>query len=353
MSDPVRAGLQELLDEGLGHGMYSGAAAAISTPHGRAVAWTGAHAQDDARPVDGSSLFDLASVSKTFTAATLVRLIESKRIDPDEPVSRLLPVSSGAGAEAITLRMLLTHTSGLPAESFLWRDPGLPAAERLARVLATPLETAPDAVYRYSCLGYIAAGALAERVTGASLAELLDELVLGPLGLDSVGYGPVDRERALATEDESWVGRGMVRGEVHDELNWFLGGRVGNAGLFGTVGDVLGFAESFVTGRLLTQAGLRAMTTDALEPRHGAGFGQAFGPRLGDPDFLGDVPGLGHVGFTGTMWIAIPATRVAAVLLTNRVHPQRDRVDLAPFRRRFSAWAASAGMTGERGVGEP
>src|SRR5690606_17631957 len=119
--------------------------------------------------------------------------------------------------------------SGLPAESFIWRHPAIPRDERIARVLASPLESGPDELYRYSCVGYIAAGAVIERATGATLPELLADLVSGPLDLASVSYGPVDAMRAVATEAQPWAGRDMLRGEVHDELNSFLGGRVGNA----------------------------------------------------------------------------------------------------------------------------
>jgi CubicO group peptidase (beta-lactamase class C family) len=341
VSPETAAELEAHLEEGRLAGLYSGAAAGVWTPDGRRLAYTGTHAYGDERPVGAGSLFDLASVSKTFTAAALLRLAESGLIDLDEPVAPVLPVGAGGEAAAITPRMLLAHTSGLPAESFLWRDsPGIAPEDRLAAVLATPLESAPDAQFRYSCLGYVAAGAFAERVTGSPLAEVLEELVLRPLGLGSVGYGPVDRMRAVATEEEPWVSRGLVRGEVHDELNWYLGGRVGNAGLFGTAEDLLTFAASFLDGGLLGPEALRAATEDQLEMRHGAGYGQALGPRVGDHELFGDVRAFGHAGFTGTLWLAVPDPRVAAVLLTNRVHPHRDRVDLDPFRRRFSAWAA-------------
>lgn len=337
-----RAGdLRRLLEEGYALGLYSGAAAGISTPAGRVVASIGTAARGEASPVVAGSLFDLASVSKTFTAVVVTRLAESGRVDLDEPAARTRAVGSGPGAEAITLRMLLAHVSGLPAESFLWRDGGIPEAERLERVLATELESIPDTRYRYSCLGYIAAGAVVERATATPLAALIQEFVTEPLGI-SVRFGPVDPALAVATEEEPWLGRGLVRGEVHDELTWFLGGRAGNAGLFGTAADVLTFAEIFLDDRLLGPTARRLATTNALEPRHDAPYGQALGPRLRDPELFGETDALGHGGFTGTMWLALPEKGIAAVLLTNRVHPHRDGVDIGPFRRRFSAWAAAA-----------
>lgn len=341
MAPDTAAALEALLEEGRLAGLYSGAAAGVWTEDDRVLVYSGTHAFGVDRAVDAESLFDLASVSKTFTAAVLLRLAESGLIALDEPIRPVLPVGTGPGADVITPRMLLTHTSGLPAESFLWRDsPGLAPEDRLAAVLATRLETAPDAEHRYSCVGYVAAGAFAERITGSPLEELLDELVLQPLELASVGFSPVDPGRAVATEEEPWVSRGLVRGEVHDELNWYLGGRVGNSGLFGTAEDVLTFAASFDGAGLLGPDALRLATTDQLQPRHGAAYGQAMGARVGDRDLFGDTGAVGHAGYTGTLWLAIPDRHIAAVLLTNRVHPHRDRVDLGPFRRRFSAWVA-------------
>ncbi|CAN5493897.1 serine hydrolase domain-containing protein [soil metagenome] len=336
--------LQELLDEGLRTGLYSGAAAGIWTADERRFAVSGTHAYGDTTPIGVNSVFDLASVSKTFTAAVLLKLVESGSLSLDDPVSARLPVGIGEDASRITLRMLLSHTSGLPDVSFLWRDsPGIAPEERLGAILATPLLSAPGAKYRYSCIGYIAAAAYAEKVTGQSLPELLDELVARPLGLTSVGYGPVDPVVAVATEEEPWVGRGLVRGEVHDETSWFLGGASGNAGLFGTVGDVLSFAHTFVDGRLLGPEGLHEATTDQLAPGIRESHGQGIGPWIADRDIFGNIEAFGHPGFTGTLWLVIPATGTAAVLLTNRVHPSRDRVDLDPFRRRFVAWVAERG----------
>lgn len=287
------------------------------------------------------SLFDLASVSKTFTAAAVLRLVDLGQVDLDAPVARILPVGRGSGADDITLRMLLLHVSGLPAESFVWRDPNILPDERMARVLASPLESQPDRLYRYSCVGYIAAGAVIERATGATLPELLDDLVIAPLRLSSVSYGPVDGERAVATEEQPWVGRGMLRGEVHDELNRFLGGRVGNAGLFATADDVLAFAESFLNERLFQDERLAQIVTNGLSPSHGASFGQGLGPRIRDRELFGGIDGFGHVGFTGTMWVVDPRRRVAGVLLTNSVHPHRDHANFSPFRQRFGGWLAT------------
>src|SRR5690606_12630569 len=155
---------------------------------------------------------------------TAVRLAERGRLDLDAPVRDLVDVAAGPDAGSITLRMLLTHVSGLPAESFVWRDHGIPPDERATRLLTSPPEPPPAAVHRYSCVGYIAAGIVLEAATSTPLAELIDEFVSRPLNLRTLGFGPVEAARAVATEAQPWDGRGMLRGEVHDELSRSLGG---------------------------------------------------------------------------------------------------------------------------------
>lgn len=320
------------LARGLTDSLFSGASIAVRAPSETVVRHGGTLAFDDDTPVDGTTLFDLASVSKTYTATVLVKLIEEGRIDPRAPLGPdLLPLTA-PGTDAITIEMLLTHTSGLPSECFVWRDLSMPAPERLVRVLAVPLASAPGATFRYSCLGLITAGIIAERVADATLPDLAARYIIEPLGLKNTCYGPVDSGRAAATEDESYIGRGLVRGEVHDELNWFLGGKVGNAGLFSTASDVLRFAESFLEGSLLEPDSLHLMTTNVLKPEHGAEFGHGYGLRINDRNAFGRVPAFGHTGFTGTLWMVSPEHGLVSVILTNRVHPHRDRADLVAFR---------------------
>lgn len=335
--------LRRLLEDGLAIPLYSGAAAAVVAPtHGIVTMTVGTHAYDDQMAVSNDSLFDLASVSKTVVATAIISLVEEGLIDPDEPVISHLAVGSGPGADSITLRQLLTHTAGLPSEAFVWKDAGLSKEERLAKVLSSPLESKPDVIFRYSCLGYIAAGKLAEIISGKPLNLLVAERVTEPLGLETLTFGPVAAQSALATEDESYIGRGMVRGEVHDELAWSLGGVVGNAGIFSCVSDLLVFARMFLRdgygdhGRVLGEDGLRLMTQSTLRPEHGVPFGHGMGLRIADPSFMGAVRGAGHTGFTGTMFVVDRERETAVVLLTNRVHPSRDLVNLNPLRTKFN-----------------
>lgn len=332
-----RDDVQALLDDGLRRGLFTAAAAAVQVRGAeRLTVYVGQHSATDSPPATTESLFDLASVSKTYVAAAIMRLIDGGEIDPDAPVGEIQEMGSGPGHERITMRMLLTHTAGFPSDQLIWKQENVPRHERLSRVLATPLESAPGSLFRYSCVGYICAGVVAERVTGRTLSQLVREQVTGPLELVNTGYGPVDATRAVATEDQAYLGRELVRGEVHDELNWYLGGQVGNAGLFATVEDVLVFAESFLDDSLLGSAGRLLMTTPQTCGASPEGFEHSMGLRISDTSFMGQAEGVGHTGFTGTMWWAAPDRDTAVALLTNRVHPDRALVDITPFRARFS-----------------
>ena len=276
------------------------------------------------------TLYDLASITKLFTTTCVMRLVEQGRLELEEPVARWMPEFVAGGKDQVTLRQLLTHTSGLPDYLELWKlEPTIDA--RVQRVLATPLLNPPGRVFRYSDLGLIAVGHLVERMTGSSLAVAVRDLVTEPLGLHDTMYRPPAelRPRIAPTEDEEAVGRGMVLGEVHDENAWSLGGVAGHAGLFSTATDLGRFAQLYLDageleGRHLLQSDTVAeMTRDQIEPISFRGLGW----ELNAAYYMGHLASprtYGHTGFTGTSLVIDPRRGLIVVLLTNRVHPTRD-----------------------------
>lgn len=280
-------------------------------------------------PMTPGTVFDIASLSKLFTALAVVRLAEYGTVDLDAPVSRYLP---GFGGD-IAVHMLLTHTSGLPPTMDLGPYPD--RAARLAAVCAVPPRHPPGSACVYSDLNLIAAGALAERVTGAGLDELVAEGVTGPLGMTDTRYRPPPAllPRIAATEDQPWTGRGMLRGDVHDENAHRLGGVAGHAGVFSTARDLAVLGQAMLNGgslggvRVLGERWVRAMLAD--RNRHlGPDAARGLGWQLNQPGWMGDLASptaFGHTGFTGTSLLADPRTGVLLVLLTNRVHPTRER----------------------------
>jgi CubicO group peptidase (beta-lactamase class C family) len=307
-------------------------------------------APEDSREVDADTLFDLASITKLFVTTALLSLVEEGLLALDEPLATWLPGFGDGDRLGVTLRRLMTHTSGLPALLSLWTD-WPDRAARVRAVLDAPLVRRPGTGFEYSCVGYLLAGLLAERVTGRGLADLVRERVCAPLGLTQTGYTPpADRlPRIAATEYQPQWGRGLVRGQVHDENSWSLGGTGGNSGIFGTAGELARFGEMLrgdgsVDGvRVLAADTVAEMTRDQLPAGLDPGFRHGLGVRIADPQSMGQLAAdgaFGHTGFTGTCLVVDRSRGLVVVLLTNRVHPSRDWSDVGELRRAVARLAS-------------
>lgn len=291
---------------------------------------------DQQIPTRPDTIFDLASVSKLFTTIVALQQVERGRIDLDAPVAAYVPEFAAGGKESVTVRMLLTHTSGLPAWAPLWSQYPTPA-ERLAAALATPLAAPPGTRYVYSDLGLIALAEVVQRVTGRSLDQVVREGITDPLGMVDTGYNPAPelRHRIAATEYQPYAGRGMVWGEVHDENAWALGGVAGHAGVFSTAADLAVLCQTLLNGgeyrgrRILREDTVRAMLVnynahlETAFPESDRGLGFELNKHwymMG----LSSPVAFGHTGFTGTSIVVDPLSHAFVILLSNRVHPARE-----------------------------
>lgn len=363
--------LRELLESGLGPSpvrpLYPGAVALLMKDGeifgydavGEAVRY-GANQDgpylldlEDRESMRPDTVFDVASLSKLFTAVIALRIQDDGALELDAPVTDLAPEWQSAGDPRgkITLRHLLTHTSGLPSVKRLWE---IPAERRVAAVFDAQVKALPGDQFEYSCIGYIVIGMLLQRATGQSLDQLVRRFILSPLGLADTTYRPRSelRPRIAATEYQPYAGRGVVRGVVHDETNWSLGGVAGNAGLFSTAHDIARFAEMLRLGgeldgvRVLRQDAVDAMLADQLPAHADPGYRQGFGPRINDRQFMGplaDHDSFGHTGFTGTSMVVTPSLGLVTVIMTNRVHPSREWSEISEFRREVAAWSLAVG----------
>ncbi|MFD5566689.1 serine hydrolase domain-containing protein [Streptomyces cadmiisoli] len=278
-------------------------------------------------PMTVDTPFDLASLTKLFTAVAAVQQIERGTLGIDARVGAYLPEFRAADRHGVTVRQLLTHTSGLRPELPLYDCAD--DAERLALLRAEP-PTAEPGVYRYSDLNMLLVQYVLERVTGRALDVLVRDGITRPLGMAATGFGPCPG--AAATEDQRrpWAkaDRGMLRGVVHDENAWALGGVAGHAGLFGTARDLAVFCRTLLAGGSYGPA--RILGPDFVElllTPPGLGF------VLDQPWFMGELAGrgaAGHTGFTGTSLVLDRATDTFLVLLANTVHPRRRAPDSRP-----------------------
>jgi CubicO group peptidase (beta-lactamase class C family) len=286
----------------------------------------------DAPPVTAGTMYDLASLTKVVATTTMAMiLVDEGRLDLDRPVQSFLPEFQGPGKEAVTVRHLLTHSSGLDAVAPLYKE--LRSREAFVeRIAAMDLVYPPGSRSTYSDLGIILLGEILERTAGQPLDAFVRERVLDPLGMRDTMFCPPEalRPRIAPTELDPWRSR-LIQGEVHDENAFAMGGIAPHAGLFSTAGDLARFARMLLNGGMLDgrrivsretvelftrRAGIpgsdRALGWDA-KSAEGSSAGTLFSPRS-----------FGHTGFTGTsIWID-PDRRIFVILLTNRVHPTRE-----------------------------
>jgi len=284
------------------------------------------------RPTPDGTLWDLASLTKVLaTASTAARLVDRGQLDLDAPVRQYLPGFAGTGKERVTVRMLLDHTSGLPAWLPLWRETAS-RDEAIARVLAEPLARPAGASAVYSDLNAILLGLVIERVTGQSLADAAREEVFIPLGLATTRFRPAPGQGLrIAPTDRSRPA--TARGEVNDQNAAHFGGVAGHAGLFATADDVARFAQAWLRGGVADDGTwVRGETLRAFLQRSASSGTRLLGwdspDPLASPSVFGTLvsaSAYGHTGFTGTeLWID-PARDLFLVFLTNRTYDPRVR----------------------------
>ncbi|MGD1217728.1 MULTISPECIES: serine hydrolase domain-containing protein [Streptomyces] len=278
-------------------------------------------------PMSVHTPFDLASLTKLFTAVAAVQQLERGTLGIDALVGAYLPEFHAAAEHGVTVRQLLTHTSGLRPELPLYDCPD--DTVRLAMLRAEAPSSAPGE-YLYSDLNLLLLQYVLERVTGRSLDVLVRDGITRPLGMRATGFGPCPGAAASEDQRRPWgkVDRGMLRGVVHDENAWALGGVAGHAGLFATARDLAVFCRALLSGGSYGPA--RILGPDFVELMLGP---PALGFALDQAWFMGDLAGrgaVGHTGFTGTSLVLDPATDTFLVLLANTVHPRRRPADSAP-----------------------
>jgi len=330
MSSTRLAAIERVVERGIKAGGYPGAAVIVGRK-GAAVyekgfgrlSWS-----ETSTPVDAQhTIYDIASLSKVVGTTTAIMILyDEKKIGLDDPVVNYLPTFGGGDKDKVTIRELLTHTSGLPAGRDIWRIAQTPLEAR-ALVLSTPLEGRPGAQYIYSDLGADVLGLLVEVVSGEPLDKFLNRRVFEPLGMNETMYRPADSLKYRIAPTEVTPPRGYpLRGEVHDENAYALGGVAGHAGLFSTAADLSVFAQMMLNGGEYN--GVQIVSKPTVDLFVSRAFGhRALGWDTAEGDYgsgryLGPTA-YGHTGFTGTsMWID-PEREMFVILLTNRVHAAR------------------------------
>ena len=278
--------------------------------------------------VTTASIFDLASLTKIVaTTAMAMILYERGLLDLEAPAAAIVPEFAGNDPRRreITLRMLLAHSSGLPAYEKLF----LRARTRediLQAAFSTPLSAAPGVHAEYSDIGFIILGAVLERLADESLATFCQREIFGPLGMAHTTFSPAPawKDSIPPTADDRTFRHRLIQGEVQDENASVLGGIAGHAGLFATTEDLAIFAHTMLNaGHPI----LRPSTVELFTRRESAPEGTSRGLGWDTPSAPSQSGkyfsprSFGHLGYTGTsLWID-PSRQLSIALLTNRTWP--------------------------------
>jgi CubicO group peptidase (beta-lactamase class C family) len=317
--------IQKALDEHLLPG------AVVWVEHGSNIYWK-AYGKRALVPKEETmtrdTIFDAASLTKVLaTTPAIMLLVERGKLNLDAPVSTFIPEYTGDKAK-ITVRELLTHTSGLPP-GVSTRIPWQGAETALRMAAAVKLDSLPGTAFRYSDINFFTLGEIVARVSGLPLDKFCDMEIYRPLKMTDTGFLPPSSkiERIAPTQMTGGV---MLRGTVHDPTSRFMGGVAGHAGLFTTAPDMARFARMMLnlgeldgtrifkseTVRMMT----RVQTPPGLADRRGFGWDidSGFSSPRGQHFPLGSY---GQTGFTGAaLWID-PFSGTFFIFLSNRVHP--------------------------------
>ena len=350
--DPI----SDLMKKGRAEGVFPGAVLWVQKGH--QVVYRGAWGDASLAPVGEAmtldTLFYVVSLTKVMATTTaILRLFDtkSKGLNLEMRVGEILPGMRGEEKGALTLRLLLSHSSGLPDTRPYYqiiqeeekRSPGFlgspKAKERIFRLVhEEPLVYLPGTKQMYSDLGFILLGEIVERVTGEGLDQFCRREVFDRFGMPATGFRPLSGvqqrlEKIAATEQCPWRGK-ILRGEVQDDNSYVMGGVAGHAGLFSTASDVGRFAMMILAawhgeGAYLNPERVREFTA-RQSPEWGLGWMMRSEPSSSGR-FFSDAS-FGHLGYTGTsLWID-PSRDLIVVFLTNRVHPSRDNDKIRAFR---------------------
>src|SRR5919109_3879939 len=262
----VHDSIARVLDRAIADSAFPGAISVVGTRDGTITSYAVGRIDwpANAPAPDENTMWDIASLTKVVGMTTaMMQLVEQDRVELDAPVARYLPEFVGEGKERVTVRHLLTHSSGLPAWRALYKEASN-ADPALALVFQTPLDTVPGARMMYSDLGAILLGKIVERVSGEPLDVYIARHITRPLGMTATTYRPDTslRPRIAPTEFDPWRQR-HIRGEVHDENAYMLGGGSGHAGLFSTAADLTRFARMMLGGGTLDGARIVRASTIA------------------------------------------------------------------------------------------
>jgi len=317
--------------------------------------------ESSSRPITSDTIYDVASLTKPVVTTTLIAMeVEAGRLNLDAPVGNYLPQwNSGPQPEwrtRVTISHLLTHTSGLPGHVPYYQSLKS-KREILKHALSEHLVYEPGSKCEYSDPGYMLLGSILEATIGRPLDSIARERIFAPLEMKDTTFNPSRplRARIAPAGNDSLLRKRLLRGEVHDDNTWVMGGVAGHAGLFSTAGDLAAFCQMMLNGGIYAHHRLlkRATIEEFTAPQPLAANTRALGWVVPtEPSASGKYfssHSFGHAGFTGTSIWCDPEKDLFVALLTNRVHPVRTNEKVQQIRPAVhDAVAEALGFTSPR-----
>jgi len=295
------------------------------------------------------TIFDAASLTKVVaTTPAVMILVERGGINLDAPVQTYIPEFTGGGKESITVRELMTHTSGLPPDietKTAWHG----QTRAIQKACAEKLQNQPGTVFNYSDINFFLLGEIVQRVSRTPLEVFVQREIFQPLKMNDTGFLPSTKKLFRIAPTEVVAGQPW-RGVVHDPTARHMGGVAGHAGLFFTAGDLARYARMLVNHgeldgvRIFQPATVKLMTSvqtpPAISAKRGLGW-DIDSPYAGPRGEIFPVGSYGHTGWTGgSLWID-PFSKTFVIFLSNRNHPTESGVVIA-LRHKLGTLAAEA-----------
>jgi CubicO group peptidase (beta-lactamase class C family) len=345
--------INDLLETGVGEGVFPGAVLLVA--RGGEIVFREATGYrsliPETHPMEEDTIFDLASLTKPLaTTLALMKLVDQRKLDLDQPLSTLLPEPLSDDKRAITPRLLLCHSAGFVDWKPFYLELVNHDLEKRkgvlrSKILEEPLAYALGDQALYSDLGFMILEWIIERASGIPVPRFLNRHFYGPLSLQKTFFIDENRQdqyppHAFApTEECPWRSK-VILGEVDDENAYAVGGYSGHAGLFGTAEEVYEIVKLLKEHYLgVRQDHLNPEIVRTFFTRQERTEGSTWALGWDTPSIKNSSSGrffsensVGHLGFTGTsVWMDLEKD-VVVILLTNRIHPTRDNEKIRAFR---------------------
>lgn len=342
LAEDVTALLRRAVDDRV----FPGGVAAVAIGRNRCLVATGHETYDPSAPdTKAQALFDVASLTKVVATTTaIMQLIERNALSLDDRAVRFLPKLAQHGKDEITIRQLMTHTAGFPGPYEFYRF--CRTREQLIdAIYAVDLVHPPGTRRLYDDIGFILLALIVEEIVGAPFDRHCASAIFEPLGMRNTSFLPAARGSQIVPTEVDPERGGLLRGVVHDENAYVLGGVAGHAGLFSNADDLMRFAvmmsgagkpaRGFIDPVLSDESIVRVRQCEWRddEGEYGLGWDRVRPHYMGAID---DDNAIGHTGFTGTSMVISPRREFAIILLSNRIHPKRtDPAAIHSVRRQL------------------